>query len=428
MENKPLSDRELEILELVSQGKSNKQIASDLFISINTVKVHLSNIFRKIDVNTRTEATLYAMEHGIVKQAQNGSGYFEASDEERLKKESFERNNRISNLTVLGLVAFLFLLGTIVFFTTRPTRPDDSEILSILSENRWVKMDDLPIPLSQTTALTYDGKIYLFGGMTESGVSGQVWVYDIQGNSWTRRSDKPTAASDLKAAILGENIYLPGGIDDQGNALSIVEVYNGASDSWTIAAPLPQPLSNYAIEVFAGKIFIIGGKSGDKVQNNIYSYDPVSNQWQIEQPLTSKRFNLESILWGGRIYLVGGNDGITDLATVESFVPALSQNSTIIFREERSLPEPSSNCSGEQILDTLFVICPTKIMKLATDRSSWITEPNPPTFNLDPGFATTNLSNNLYIMGGISESGKAGSAFIRYQALYSIMLPVLTND
>ena len=73
MENVPLSEREIEILELVSQGKSNKEIAAELFISVNTVKVHLANIFTKIDVSSRTEATLYAIEHGIVASPANTS-------------------------------------------------------------------------------------------------------------------------------------------------------------------------------------------------------------------------------------------------------------------------------------------------------------------------------------------------------------------
>ena len=73
MENVPLSEREIEILQLVSQGKSNKEIAAELFISVNTVKVHLANIFAKIDVSSRTEATLYAIEHGIVASPANAS-------------------------------------------------------------------------------------------------------------------------------------------------------------------------------------------------------------------------------------------------------------------------------------------------------------------------------------------------------------------
>ena len=65
-ENNTLTSRELEILALIAEGKSNKEIAAELFISVNTVKVHVSNIFHKIEVSSRTEATLYAIENGVV--------------------------------------------------------------------------------------------------------------------------------------------------------------------------------------------------------------------------------------------------------------------------------------------------------------------------------------------------------------------------
>ena len=61
-----LSDREQEILRLVATGASNKEIAAQLTISPNTVKVHLRNIFSKIGVASRTEATLYAIQQGYV--------------------------------------------------------------------------------------------------------------------------------------------------------------------------------------------------------------------------------------------------------------------------------------------------------------------------------------------------------------------------
>ena len=61
-----LSERELEILRLVASGASNKEIAQDLCISLNTVKVHLRNIFDKTGVSSRTEAALYAMRMGWV--------------------------------------------------------------------------------------------------------------------------------------------------------------------------------------------------------------------------------------------------------------------------------------------------------------------------------------------------------------------------
>src|SRR6185436_10409644 len=61
-----ISEREREILCLVAMGATNQQIAHQLHISINTVKVHLRNIFEKIGVASRTEATVYAIRQGLV--------------------------------------------------------------------------------------------------------------------------------------------------------------------------------------------------------------------------------------------------------------------------------------------------------------------------------------------------------------------------
>ena len=52
-----ISKREWEVLELMSQGLSNQEIAERLFVSVNTVKTHLSNLFQKLDVKRRTQAT-----------------------------------------------------------------------------------------------------------------------------------------------------------------------------------------------------------------------------------------------------------------------------------------------------------------------------------------------------------------------------------
>jgi len=63
----PLSRREHEVLTLVAAGKTNRAIAADLFISEKTVARHVSNIFTKLRLSSRAEATAYAFKHGLVR-------------------------------------------------------------------------------------------------------------------------------------------------------------------------------------------------------------------------------------------------------------------------------------------------------------------------------------------------------------------------
>ncbi|MEQ9422951.1 MAG: response regulator transcription factor [Cyclobacteriaceae bacterium] len=61
-----LSDREFEVLQLIAEGLSNQQIADQLFVSRNTIKTHISNIFAKLDVKRRTQAIQRAREVGMI--------------------------------------------------------------------------------------------------------------------------------------------------------------------------------------------------------------------------------------------------------------------------------------------------------------------------------------------------------------------------
>jgi DNA-binding NarL/FixJ family response regulator len=70
----PLTPREVEILDCVARGNSNKEIASILGISDQTVKNHITSILRKLQVNDRTQAVIYALRHGWIKLEGDDSG------------------------------------------------------------------------------------------------------------------------------------------------------------------------------------------------------------------------------------------------------------------------------------------------------------------------------------------------------------------
>jgi DNA-binding NarL/FixJ family response regulator len=65
-ESSPLSERELEILKWIVQGKNGRQVAELLFISFETVRTHVRNIYEKLHVNTRSEVVAKAMKDGLV--------------------------------------------------------------------------------------------------------------------------------------------------------------------------------------------------------------------------------------------------------------------------------------------------------------------------------------------------------------------------
>ncbi len=62
----PLSERELEIVKLVGEGKTNKEIATTLFLSVGTVKNHITNILQQLELRDRTQLAIYAIKNGLV--------------------------------------------------------------------------------------------------------------------------------------------------------------------------------------------------------------------------------------------------------------------------------------------------------------------------------------------------------------------------
>jgi NarL family two-component system response regulator LiaR len=74
-----LTRRELEILQLVAEGHSNTQLAKMLWVTEQTVKFHLSNVYRKLDVANRTEASRWAQLHGLLTSPQKSDQFARAS-------------------------------------------------------------------------------------------------------------------------------------------------------------------------------------------------------------------------------------------------------------------------------------------------------------------------------------------------------------
>lgn len=63
---RPLTEREFEVLKLITMGKSNTEIAKELLVSVHTAKAHVCSILQKMSVNDRVQAAVKAVRDGIV--------------------------------------------------------------------------------------------------------------------------------------------------------------------------------------------------------------------------------------------------------------------------------------------------------------------------------------------------------------------------
>ncbi len=344
-QNAQLSERELEILRLVATGLSNKEVASRLFLSVNTVKVHLRNIFAKIGAQSRTEATMYAVTQGWVTIPQAVVGTAEESPVEGgasapVAPEMAPRvvitpplpwAKRIALIViVLGVALGLALTwprsesagtGQSCEFINSPDCK--APIATGASGSSWQTGAQMPTSRGRLALAAVSGKLYAIGGDTLTGVTGIVEVYDLRTNLWASASSKPLPVANIAAGVLGARIYVPGGCNASGTPTSVVEVYDSEQDQWSSAvAGLPAPVCAYALVEYQQKLYLFGGSNGRTYTSASYVYDPQADRWTAIMPLPTARGFAAAAVVGEAIYVVGGYDGLRDLAVCERYYPA----------------------------------------------------------------------------------------------------------
>jgi len=430
MENAPLSEREIEILQLVSQGKSNKEIAAELFISVNTVKVHLANIFTKIDVSSRTEATLYAIEYGIVASPANASA--EPGTNNEIQPEAIEPNHfRLFMQKYwwsIALVALVLILGLSSLLANTPLFAAPTETpnpyLSELYQQRWQELASMSVPRAGLAAASYSNGIYAIAGQTSEGPTNLVERFDPQTNTWTKLADKPTAVSEVSAVVLGEKIYVPGGMLANGQVTNRLEVFDPRKGSWESKAELPLAVSGYALATYEGQMYLFGGWNGKQVVDQAWRYDPFNDEWHAAANLPSARAYATAAEVSGKIFVMGGWDGTQDLQENLSFDPARDLEGEPAWQKAIDLPEACSDCGAESISGMLFVIGQNAIWQLNYPYADWIQIP----FNTIPsgqhGFSSViSPDGYLYFIGGWDENSMPLITFYRFRVVYMISVP-----
>jgi DNA-binding CsgD family transcriptional regulator len=373
-----LSDREIEILRLVSGGLSNQQIALQLGISANTVKVHLRNIFGKIGAASRTEATLYAVRTGLVTV---GNGTPAIADEplDPVASESADQAQALSSL-ILDEPPTEQMPSAEIQATASTTVPapveDDTDIPSATPTERAAAESDTVATMIATSrvqdTLTFRWLMLLVVGLAVIGGTVSVlWINGRTGTAtpsptgiaatttnaessrWKELPPATEARAAFAIATVNDVIYAIGG-ENEGGILASVARFDPQFATWTPLSNKPTAVADVHAVVLGGRIYVPGGRlSADSVNISraFERYDPRTETWEALPPLPQPRSAYALAALEGKLYIFGGWDGAAYRAEVFEYDPDANR-----WRERTAMPTARAFAGAAVVENSVYVL------------------------------------------------------------------------
>jgi DNA-binding CsgD family transcriptional regulator len=455
----PLSQRELEILRLVATGATNQQIAAKLDITLNTVKVHVRNIFAKLDVASRTEASLYAVRMGLVTvdaaraeapadqapapppppveepaaeaaSAADGAPRGEAAALPQPVAPPAPRRVRWWVFAGVAAIAVLVLLG--VWAALGGGLPTDPAATAApaptQAASEWRPRAVMNVPRTDSAIAAYDGKIYVVGGVEPGGVTGVVERYSPSGDTWTSLSPKPTPVADARAVLIGGKIYVAGGRLESGAATDVFEVYDPQQDRWEALPSLPAPRSRYAAAAIDGKLYLFGGWDGAGYSAEVWMFEPDAGEWTPRQEMPAARGGMALSIVQGMVHLIGGRGAEGPQALHQIYDPTRDRAGERPWRVLAPLPQPIERPTSVVVLDNIYVYSPAAAQ-------GWSYEPDGDLWRSFPASSSAESDDlqavfvgaSIYLLGSTSQGGGVGFSHLEREAVYRVPLPAISR-
>lgn len=433
---------------MVVTGASNQEIAHQLVISVNTVKVHMRNIFEKLNVQSRTEATLRAIQEGLVTVADNDTP---AADDEPETAPPVTKTYLLNAnpplvlpkwqqiyLLLAALLALLVVLLPMWPGKSQRVAPDLPVIYAQPTapappaqpggnSSRWVSHTSMPTGRAGLALVAFEGQIYAIGGVRENNrATRSVEIFDPATNSWKEGATSPIAAANITGAVLNNQIYVPGGCTNDGKAVRDMAIYTPKTDSWTQGQPLPEPRCGYGLVSHHDKLYLFGGWNGQAFEDTIFIFSPEQNEWEIaEHKMPRPVGYMGAAAVDDTIYIVGGYDGQEEFNQTYAFNPETGR-----WREKAPLQEKRGGLGLISSSGKLYAIGGGWEHALSTSEKydpqtdTWSSFETPYTSRWR-NLGLTVIDTKLYAVGGWDDTEqKFVDSVVSYQFLFQLFLPI----
>lgn len=453
----PLSERERDVLQCVVNGASNKEVAATLSISQNTVKVHLRNIFTKLGVASRTEATTAALQQGLVSipgmelvdvtaplepVSQGGTAVSPPVPQDNGNSPTTapapdpvaDLLNRFNWQTALaaaglGLIMLLVVLfGRAAIGQSLPTPTPEPFVETMIGQTRWSIARPLTAASANMAVASVGLDVFQIGGETAVGVVNRVSRYQTSTHVWQEMAAKPTAVADATAAVLFGEIYVPGGRLATGQPTDVVEAYSPTNNAWRPAANLPRPITGGLTLSDGSYLYLFGGWDGETYLDSAFLYDASSDSWRPLPSLPEAKAFATGGFVTGQLYVVGGFDGERELPSCHVFDVTSNR-----WADCPDMLTARSRAGAAVLLNKLYVIGGTRRGEV-NGRFSEFYDPavaawqvvNTPMLEEEPAWqdmGVANVETRIFVLGGRRAGELVSDNFVYTPVVYQTFIP-----
>jgi hypothetical protein len=295
----------------------------------------------------------------------------------------------------IGMDKSATLLLVLFFLTASCLAVKPAFSYATVVEDSWVSKAPMQQARSGLGVAAVNGKIYAIGGSVENGVVGTNEEYDPETDTWTYKTPMPTPMAQFATAVYKNKIYC---ISEHVN-----EVYDPATDSWEIKEPIPTLRLGLGANVVNGKIYLIGGYVSNSSSSTGFSflslnevYDPETDSWSTKAEMPTAVVGFRSAVVDSKIYVI--QDDLNQIYDAATDTWSLGT------------PLPHSSISDARPVATTGVNAPKRIYVFGggetqvydPESNSWTFGADTPTKHFFFGVAVVN--DLLYVIGGSTET------------------------